>query len=134
MVMPDERFLAATRASYDVMASEYAQKVGSDLDAKPLDRALLAAFAELAQAGGNGPVADVGCGPGQVTAVLRRLGLNAFGIDLSLSFFQAVGQSFTKGLPYLLLILGATATSYYQQAQIQKRATGPVNPRSLKVT
>ncbi|MET8637666.1 class I SAM-dependent methyltransferase [Streptomyces sp. NPDC004680] len=81
--MPDERFLAATRASYDVMAVEYAEKVGSDLDAKPLDRALLAAFAELAQAGGNGAVADVGCGPGQVTAVLHRLGLNAFGIDLS---------------------------------------------------
>lgn len=83
MFMPDERFLAATRASYDVMAVEYAEKVGSDLDAKPLDRALLAAFAELTKAGGNGLVADVGCGPGQVTAALHRLGLDAFGIDLS---------------------------------------------------
>ncbi|WP_306305229.1 class I SAM-dependent methyltransferase [Streptomyces maremycinicus] len=81
--MPDEGFLAATRASYDVMAVEYAEKVDSDLDVKPLDRAPLAAFAELTQASGNGPVADLGCGPGQVTAALHRLGLNAFGIDPS---------------------------------------------------
>ncbi|MBL1120521.1 methyltransferase domain-containing protein [Streptomyces sp. 110] len=81
--MPDEPFLAATKASYDVMAAEYADMVSSDLDAKPLDRALLAAFTELVKAGGNGPVADVGCGPGQATAVLRRLGVDAFGIDLS---------------------------------------------------
>ncbi|MFJ9028620.1 class I SAM-dependent methyltransferase [Streptomyces sp. NPDC102274] len=83
MVVPDEPFLASTRTSYDVMAAEYADMVSSGLDAKPLDRALLAAFAELVQAGGNGLVADVGCGPGQVTVVLRRLGLDVFGIDLS---------------------------------------------------
>ena len=39
--------------------------------------------AELVRAGGNGPVADVGCGPGWVTAILARLGLDAFGVDLS---------------------------------------------------
>ena len=32
---------------------------------------------------GGGPVADVGCGPGHVTAHLRDSGLDAFGIDLS---------------------------------------------------
>jgi trans-aconitate methyltransferase len=31
---------------------------------------LLTVFAELVQAAGNGPVADVGCGPGRVTAQL----------------------------------------------------------------
>ncbi|WP_328863149.1 class I SAM-dependent DNA methyltransferase [Streptomyces sp. NBC_00306] len=92
--MFDERFLAATRASYDVMAAEYAEMVGSDLDAKPLDRSLLSAFAELAQAGGNGPVADVGCGPGQVTAVLRCLGLDAFGIDLSPEMIAVARRSY----------------------------------------
>jgi trans-aconitate methyltransferase len=30
-----------------------------------------------------GPVADVGCGPGNVTAHLHTLGLTAFGVDLS---------------------------------------------------
>jgi SAM-dependent methyltransferase len=30
-----------------------------------------------------GSVADVGCGPGRITAYLRELGVDAFGIDLS---------------------------------------------------
>ena len=41
------------------------------------------ALAELVCTAGNGPVADVGCGPGRVTAYLSSLGSNAFGIDLS---------------------------------------------------
>jgi len=82
-VMPQAPFLAATRASYDAVAAEYAELVGGDLDARPLDRALLTAFAELVRAGGNRTVADLGCGPGHVTVVLDGLGLDAFGIDLS---------------------------------------------------
>jgi SAM-dependent methyltransferase len=31
----------------------------------------------------SGPVADVGCGPGRVTAHLHGLGLSVFGVDLS---------------------------------------------------
>ncbi|WP_084401024.1 class I SAM-dependent DNA methyltransferase [Lentzea albidocapillata] len=49
------------------------------LDTRPLERAMLAAFAELA----DGPVADLGCGPGHLTAHLHSLGLDAFGLDLS---------------------------------------------------
>jgi len=48
------------------------------MDDRPLDRALFAAFAEQVRAGGNGPVADVGCGPGRVTILLSRLGLDAW--------------------------------------------------------
>jgi len=74
---------AATRDSYDALAAEHADVVSAGMDDRPLDRALFAAFAELVRAGGNGPVADVGCGPGRVTILLSRLGLDAFGIDLS---------------------------------------------------
>jgi SAM-dependent methyltransferase len=81
--MSDTEFLAGTRDSYDATVAEYVDMFGSDLDGRPLDRALLATFAELVRAGGNGPVADVGCGPGRVTIVLHELGLDAFGIDLS---------------------------------------------------
>jgi YidC/Oxa1 family membrane protein insertase len=56
------------------------------------------------------------------------------GIDLSRSAVQAMGDGLGAALPYVLLILGATATSYYQQAQIQKRATGPVNPQMQMIT
>jgi hypothetical protein len=34
----------------------------------PLDRAILGAFAEVVSAGGDGEVADLGCGPGHITA------------------------------------------------------------------
>jgi SAM-dependent methyltransferase len=53
------------------------------LQGKPLDRAMLAAFAELAREPGGGPVAEVGCGPGRVTAHLHGLGVDVFGVDLS---------------------------------------------------
>ncbi|MFE9767899.1 class I SAM-dependent DNA methyltransferase [Streptomyces sp. NPDC005808] len=71
-----------TRASYDTVAAEYADLLRSELENKPLDRAMLAAFAEHVRASG-GPVADLGCGPGQVTAHLEALGVDAFGVDLS---------------------------------------------------
>jgi SAM-dependent methyltransferase len=44
---------------------------------------MLAAFAEVVLAAGDGPVADIECGPGRVTAHLHGLGLTAFGVDLS---------------------------------------------------
>jgi SAM-dependent methyltransferase len=53
------------------------------LDTLPMERAMLAAFAELVQAHDAGPVADLGCGPGQVTAHVHALGLTTFGVDLS---------------------------------------------------
>jgi SAM-dependent methyltransferase len=65
--------------SYDTVARAYARMFSGELAGKPWDRALLAAFAETV----SGPVADVGCGPGHVTAHLDGLGLDAVGIDLS---------------------------------------------------
>ncbi|GAB3434267.1 class I SAM-dependent methyltransferase [Actinophytocola sediminis] len=78
--MPDTSFLADTRDSYDAIAAEYADQVGTRLAENPLDRALLTAFAELVPAG---TVADVGCGPGQISAFLDELGVDVVGIDLS---------------------------------------------------
>nr|WP_246127957.1 class I SAM-dependent methyltransferase [Amycolatopsis rhizosphaerae] len=81
--MTDPSVLHDTKAAYDAVAPLYAELFGNMLETLPLERALLAAFAELVQAHNAGPVADIGCGPGQVTAHLHALGLNTFGIDLS---------------------------------------------------
>ncbi|MGB6164243.1 MAG: methyltransferase domain-containing protein [Pseudonocardiaceae bacterium] len=81
--MTEPSYLRTTRAAYDTIAVDYAKRFSTELEAKPLDRALLAAFAELVQAAGVGPVADLGCGPGHVTAHLHSLGLTVFGVDLS---------------------------------------------------
>lgn len=72
-----------TRTAYDAVASLYAELFSNVLETLPLERALLAAFAELVQAHNAGPVADIGCGPGHVTAHLNALGPTTFGIDLS---------------------------------------------------
>lgn len=76
-------WLADTRASYDTVADSYADQVRNLLDDTPEERAVLALFAGLVRENGGGPVADVGCGPGRITAHLHGLGVDAFGIDLS---------------------------------------------------
>ena len=78
--LPDVR---TTRAVYDAVAVDYAEHFRDALEARPLDRALLAAFAEVVRAGGGGEVIDVGCGPGLVTAHLHGLGVTVRGVDLS---------------------------------------------------
>jgi YidC/Oxa1 family membrane protein insertase len=45
----------------------------------------------------------------------------SFGLDLSESAVDALGQGFVQGLPYLVLVLLVMATSYYQQYQITAR-------------
>jgi SAM-dependent methyltransferase len=78
-----DAWLSDTRSSYDTDASGYAEQVRGLLGDKPYLRASLAVFAELVHGAGGGPVADVGCGPGYVTAHLHDAGVDAFGIDLS---------------------------------------------------
>ncbi|GGS52688.1 class I SAM-dependent DNA methyltransferase [Actinokineospora fastidiosa] len=67
------------RASYDKVAADYAALLHDELAGKPFDRAMLATFAELV----DGPVVEVGCGPGRIAAHLHGLGVDVSGIDLS---------------------------------------------------
>jgi SAM-dependent methyltransferase len=77
-----EDFLQTTRTSYDAIAKDYTARFPSGL-LHPLDRTLITAFAELVTANGTAPVADLGSGPGHVTALLHDHGVPAFGVDLS---------------------------------------------------
>ncbi|MFD3332813.1 class I SAM-dependent methyltransferase [Streptomyces sp. NPDC058700] len=82
--MVDHNTLRATREAYDAAALTYARMFSDTLRDRPLDRAILGAFAELVRAGGGGgQVADLGCGPGHITAHLHESGLAAFGVDAS---------------------------------------------------
>lgn len=76
--MTEPSYLRATRTAYDTVAVDYA---------------------ELVQSAGDGPVADVGCGPGRVTAHLHSLGLSAFGVDLSPEMI-AVARRSHQGLRF----------------------------------
>jgi SAM-dependent methyltransferase len=81
--MNADGWLADTRTSYDTVAVSYADQMRDAVAGDSYLRAALALFAERVRAAGGGPVADVGCGPGHVTAHLHELGIDAFGIDLS---------------------------------------------------
>jgi len=78
--MSAEGWLADTRVSYDTVADSYSELVRDLLSETPYERAVLELFAKQVEAG---PVADVGCGSGRITAYLRGLGADAFGVDLS---------------------------------------------------
>ncbi len=87
----------ATRAFYDAIAEDYAAMFRDSLAAMPLDRAVMAGFAELV--GRGAPVADVGCGPGRVTGYLASLGLDVHGVDLSESML-AIARRENPGLRF----------------------------------
>ncbi|MET8074798.1 class I SAM-dependent methyltransferase [Streptomyces sp. NPDC005303] len=95
--MTDADFLTATRTFYDAVAEDYAAQFRDGLDDAPLDRAVLAGFAELV--GTEGTVADLGCGPGRVTGHLAALGLSVFGLDLSESML-AIARRENPGLRF----------------------------------
>lgn len=73
---------ARVSATYDAVATSYAEHVAGELVHKPFDTWLLRRVVELA---GGDPVADVGCGPGHVSGFLADAGADVTGSDLSAS-------------------------------------------------
>jgi len=92
--MVENDALSATREAYDAAAPVYAQLFADELQNRPLDRAVLSAFAEVVSASGDGQVADLGCGPGHITAHLHELGLAAFGVDASPAMIKLARQAY----------------------------------------
>ncbi|MFJ1967180.1 class I SAM-dependent methyltransferase [Streptomyces sp. NPDC087903] len=92
--MVEHDALTATREAYDAAAPTYAELFRDTLRDRPLDRAILGAFAEVVRASGDGQVADLGCGPGHVTAYLNELGLSACGVDASPTMIKLARQAY----------------------------------------
>ncbi|MFF9473658.1 methyltransferase domain-containing protein [Streptomyces roseolus] len=80
---PDD--LDTVRDSYDRVADNYVDMVLNtgigDIRKEPWLKASVDAFADTVR--GLGPVLDVGCGPGTVTAYLAERGIDVSGVDLS---------------------------------------------------
>ncbi|WP_314223983.1 class I SAM-dependent methyltransferase [Streptomyces zaehneri] len=95
--MVEHSALSVTRQAYDAVAPTYAQMFRDSLRDSPLDRAILGVFAEAVSASGDdGQVADLGCGPGHVTAHLDELGLSAFGVDASPAMIELARQAYPR--------------------------------------
>ncbi|MBK3625763.1 class I SAM-dependent methyltransferase [Streptomyces asoensis] len=90
-------FVTATRTFYDAVAEDYAEQFRDGITAKPLDRAVLTAYAELVGPGRR--VADLGCGPGRTTGFLAALGLEMSGLDLSEPML-AIARRENPGIPF----------------------------------
>jgi SAM-dependent methyltransferase len=90
----EPEYARSTRAAFNIVAVDHTRLLSPELATKPLDRALLTAFAELVRAAGGRPVADLGCGPGRVTAYLHSLGLATFGVDLSPAMVAVARQAY----------------------------------------
>jgi ubiquinone/menaquinone biosynthesis C-methylase UbiE len=85
--------MVATPEAYDAVAATYAEMFRDTLRDSPLDRAILDAFAEVVGASGDARVADLGCGPGHITAYLDKLGVQVFGVDASSAMIELARQA-----------------------------------------
>jgi SAM-dependent methyltransferase len=126
----DER-LAVTAAAYDTVSARYAEFVRGELDTLPLDRAVLAAFAEHVRAAGGGLVADLGCGEGRIGAHLAGLGLDVTGIDLSPALIEIAratrpGIRFEAGSMHALPFGGGTLAGIVSWYSVIHAAPGDV--------
>jgi SAM-dependent methyltransferase len=127
-------WLEDTRASYDTVADSYADQTRHLLDETPEERAVLALFADMVRAQGGGSVADVGCGTGRITAHLRQLGVDAFGIDLSPGMIEVAqrehpGLRFDTGSMTDLALADASVAglvAWYSLIHVPDDEIGPV--------
>ena len=83
----------ATKIAYDNSVKIYAALFDNKLENQLFTRNALGAFVELVKDTGNMQVADIGCGPGHITAILNERGLHAFGLDLSSAMISHAQQA-----------------------------------------
>lgn len=77
-------------ASYDAVAAAYSEALLDELTEKPFDIWLLERVASLA----DGPVMDLGCGPGHIAAFLADQGVDVHGLDASSAMVEQARANF----------------------------------------
>ncbi|MFD6352728.1 class I SAM-dependent DNA methyltransferase [Nocardia tengchongensis] len=97
--MIDSADIHLTRDAYDAVAEQYTKLVHRQLADNPFDRVMLDAFAQTVREHGAGPVADIGCGPGRVSAHLAAAGLEMSGVDLSPEMIRIAREQYPD-LPF----------------------------------
>jgi uncharacterized protein YceH (UPF0502 family) len=85
---------ARVRSAYDAVAADYSDRLFNLLTRRPFEGWLLDRVAAHAE---GGPVVEVGCGPGHVTAYLAEAGADATGIDLSPGMIAEARRRFPDG-------------------------------------
>lgn len=118
------------RATYDVVAEQYAQAFIDELQRKPFDRNLLDRYVELVR--GRGAVWDIGCGPGHAGCYLHRRGIPVSGFDLSTEMVAIAARlnpemTFTQGTMLTLPVADGTLAgiiSFYAVIHLKRDEAG----------
>jgi SAM-dependent methyltransferase len=133
----DDDHVGSARAVYDASADRYVELVGTavhEATEAPIDQALLLAFVELLKRRTGTLVADLGCGPGRVAALLAGHGLDVVGVDVSRAMLAharaahpaiAFGQGRLDALPIAAASL-AGAVCWYSIIHLPPGALDPV--------
>ncbi len=138
-VMGSPGWLEKLIKSYDQTAEDYAEHFFDELAGKPYDRKLLKRFVDTLP--GDGPVCDMGCGPGHLAKYLRLLGVDAFGLDLSPGMIR-VARSRNPSIDFQvgnMLELGLKSASlagiaaFYAIIHIERGAIGTVFDEIFRV-
>jgi SAM-dependent methyltransferase len=100
-IIPDglEVPIDRVRASYNAVAAAYSTDLADEIIAKPVERGMLLAFAELVRAlAADAVVGDVGCGPGHIAKHLFTThGLATHGLDISPAMIDEARERFGAG-------------------------------------
>ena len=103
------------RTSYDAVAGAYEATFLDELDGKPRDQAMLLDFSEST----TDPIADLGCGPGQVGRFVRSNGRTVVGVDISAEMARLASMrldgalvSDVRQLPFAEASLGGVVAFY----------------------
>ena len=84
--------IARVREAYSARAAEYINRFGSIEAAAEQDREYVLAWARAV----NGPILDVGCGPGQWTSYLHESGVDIEGVDPVAEFIKDARQRYPR--------------------------------------
>src|SRR5665213_374770 len=102
-------------SSYDAVANQYEATFLDELDGKPQDQAMLRDFIEAT----TDPIADLGCGPGQIGRFVRNHGRTVVGVDISAEMAKLAGRrldaavvSDIRRLPFVGASLGGVVAFY----------------------
>ncbi|MFJ1757781.1 class I SAM-dependent methyltransferase [Kitasatospora sp. NPDC088134] len=84
--------------AYDGVAELYATLFRGELGGREDELALIRRLVAAPAVAGRGlPVGDLGCGPGEATALLSGLGIRAFGLDLSAGMLAQARLAHSSG-------------------------------------
>ena len=84
----------AVRSAYDRVAEDYATAFADDLKRLPVDTVVLEEAGKSLL--GDGPVLDLGCGPGHVAQFLSLRGVRVIGVDLAPGMLAVARARFSR--------------------------------------